>query len=483
VSAFLDRVIEEKEAEIAAKKRERSEAALEREAARLPVRDFRAAVGGGMRIIAEIKKSSPRVAAFRQGGDPPALAAVYAAHGAAAISIVTDTKNFGTSLLDVEPVRGAAPLPVLVKDFVIDTYQAAEARAAGADCLLLIARLLVPERLAALLERTRRLGMAALVECHDEADVAKALEAGADIIGVNNRDLGTLDVSLETTRRLAPIINGAALCVAESGIGSRRQMEELAAAGADAFLIGGALLESGDPGARLRELLTPMAENRRDRSPGRVRVKVCGLTRPADAVACLALGADYLGVIFAKSPRRVTVEQAAAIRRAAPGARLVGVFAGSGLDEIAAAAREAGLDLIQLHGNETPAFCKSIAGLTGLPVIRALPCSFERHNGTPALFDNGDVLPRAGYLLLDLDKDEPVQEEGMRRLWTAAALAGRQGREIFLAGGLDPFNVRAAVELAAPFCVDVCRGVETAPGIKDEGAVEEFMSEVKRAKR
>ena len=257
MTAFLDRVIVEKISEIAAKKRERSEAALERAAGRLSVRDFCAALHGGMRVIAEIKKSSPRVAAFKQGGDPPALAAVYTGSGAAAISIVTDTRNFGTSLRDVELVREAAPLPILVKDFVIDTYQAAEARAAGADCLLLIARLLDRERLAALLERTRSLGMAALVECHDEADVTRALEAGADIVGVNNRDLDTLGVSLETTLRLAPMIRGAALCVAESGISRRRQIEELAAAGADAFLIGGALLESDDPGAKLRELLSP----------------------------------------------------------------------------------------------------------------------------------------------------------------------------------------------------------------------------------
>jgi indole-3-glycerol phosphate synthase len=252
---FLDRVVREKEAEIAVKLAERPATVLERQAAAQPVRDFRAALAPGGRMIAEIKRRSPSVPAFRHGGDPGALARIFRDGGAAAISIVTDTPNFGTSLADVAAVRSAVELPVLVKDFVIDDYQVLEARAAGADAVLLIARILEPSSLARLLGRVRALGMEALVECHDEADVERSVTAGARIIGVNNRDLATLTTTLGTCERLLPIIPAGVLRVAESGIRRRADVVELARRGADAFLVGGALLDSDEPGRKLRELL------------------------------------------------------------------------------------------------------------------------------------------------------------------------------------------------------------------------------------
>jgi indole-3-glycerol phosphate synthase len=227
---------------------------IERSAAGVPVRGFRAALEGRGRIIAEIKGKSPSVASFRQQGAPERLAGIYEQHGASAISIVTDERNFGTSLKDVERVRAASTLPVLVKDFIIDAYQVAEARASGADAVLLIARILSPGALEQLLEHARGLGMDALTECHDEEDIDKARAAGAGILGINNRDLRTLEVSLDTTRRLVPRIPGSALCVSESGIDRRDQIEELSELGVDAFLIGGALLSAEDPAAKLREL-------------------------------------------------------------------------------------------------------------------------------------------------------------------------------------------------------------------------------------
>ena len=251
---FLDRVVREKEAEIAVKRAERPAAVLERQAAQ-PARDFLAALEGGGRVIAEIKRRSPSVPAFRHGGDPTALARIYRDGGAVAISIVTDTPNFGTGLADVVAVRSAVELPVLVKDFVIDDYQVLEARAAGADALLLIARILALSSLVRLLGRVRELGMEALVECHDEADVEQAVAAGARIIGVNNRDLATLATTLGTCERLLPLIPPGVLRVAESGIRRRAEVVELARRGADAFLVGGALLNSADPGRTLRELL------------------------------------------------------------------------------------------------------------------------------------------------------------------------------------------------------------------------------------
>lgn len=255
MSTFLDRVVLEKQAELARKKEMLPEAELERALPHEMPRDFAGAIRGGGRIIAEIKKKSPSVPSFRQGGDPEKLAAVYEESGAAAISIVTDTRNFGTSLADVTRVRNLSRLPVLVKEFVIDTYQVIEARTAGADALLLIARLLSSRDLVVLHEHIEALGMAALVECHDSDDVNKAVDAGATVIGINNRNLATLDVSLDTARRLLPLIPEGAVRVAESGIDDHAQIAELSTLGADAFLIGGSLLQSDDPGKKLAELL------------------------------------------------------------------------------------------------------------------------------------------------------------------------------------------------------------------------------------
>jgi indole-3-glycerol phosphate synthase len=231
--------------------------ALQAAAADRPVRDFAAALGAvpeGPAIIAEFKRRSPSVPSFPRGVDPAATARVYAANGAAALSVVTDEAHFGTSFADATAARDACDLPLLVKDFVVDPLQVLMARAAGADALLLIARSLAPDVLTELLARIDDAGMTALVECHDETDLAKALGAGAPVIGINSRDLETLEVDLDAPRRLLPALRGLAVAVAESGLRTRADVQEMGGFGADACLIGGALLRAEDPGARLREL-------------------------------------------------------------------------------------------------------------------------------------------------------------------------------------------------------------------------------------
>jgi indole-3-glycerol phosphate synthase len=254
VNKFLEQVIGEKELELIVKRESIPEAQLDRPQSFMPVRDFQTAITGGNRIIAEIKKKSPSVVAFNLPGEPQDVAKLYKFNGASAISIVTDELNFGTALRDVATIRAAVDLPVLVKDFVIDSYQVSEAWASGADCLLLIARILSPASLAALLEQVHRLKMAALVECHDAGDIEKAIAAGARIIGINNRDLSSLRTTLDVTRSLISKIGPEHLAVSESGISEREQIVELTELGTDAFLIGGALLSAEDPGKKLSEL-------------------------------------------------------------------------------------------------------------------------------------------------------------------------------------------------------------------------------------
>jgi indole-3-glycerol phosphate synthase len=252
---FLETIVDQKRAEVAAKMTTRPLAVLERAAADQPVRDFQAAISGGGRVIAELKARTPSIPSFAQSGSLHDLALTYAECGAAAISIVVDERNFGTSLEDVSIVRERVELPVLAKEFVFDPYQILEARAYGADAILLIARMLDWNALTALLDLVHQLGMSALVETHNENEMKTALQARAPIVGINNRDLDTMSISLDTTRRVARLVPADTILVAESGIKTRSDIEDLAAHGAGAFLVGTSLLAATDPAAKLKELL------------------------------------------------------------------------------------------------------------------------------------------------------------------------------------------------------------------------------------
>jgi indole-3-glycerol phosphate synthase len=256
MNGFLLKVMAQKRAEVAAGRADRPDADLRAVCADLPpCRDFRGAlVAAPDRIIAEVKKRSPSVPAFARQEPPADLAALYHAAGAAALSLVVDEANFGTGPGDLAPMRAAAPLPLIAKEFIIDPWQVLDLRRAGADAVLLIARLLDAGRLADLRGLARDVGLATLVECHDEADLAKALVAGADLVGFNNRDLDTFAVSLDTSRRLLPQVPAGCAAVVESGVSGRAEVAELQALGAAAFLVGGSLLQSDDPASLLRAL-------------------------------------------------------------------------------------------------------------------------------------------------------------------------------------------------------------------------------------
>jgi indole-3-glycerol phosphate synthase len=254
---FLDQVVADKQREIAAARLVTPLSSLMSLTQRYPVRDFRAALSRRGSVIAELKARTPTIASFPHSGSLRDLAAIYAENGAAAISIVTDPARFGTSLDDVTGVRETVELPVIAKDFVIDSYQIVAARAAGADAVLLIVRLLDLERLKSFLATTAELGMSALVETHSESEVLAAIAAGAQIIGINNRDLDTMVVSLDTTKRLAGLVPKGLILVSESGIQTRADIDELSACGATAFLVGGSLLAADDPASALRALAFP----------------------------------------------------------------------------------------------------------------------------------------------------------------------------------------------------------------------------------
>jgi indole-3-glycerol phosphate synthase len=259
----LARICADKRTEIARRKEARLFAALRAEAERAaPPRGFAAALArkaasGHPALIAEIKKASPSRGLIRATFDPPALARAYAEGGATCLSVLTDTPYFQGRDQDLMDARGAVSLPALRKDFMLDPYQIWEARAIGADCVLLILAALDDATARTLHEAARALGLDVLAEVHDERELDRALPLDGAMIGINNRDLKSLTVSLSTFERLAPRVPRDRLLVAESGIRTAADIARLSAAGARAFLVGESLMSQPDIAAATRALLAP----------------------------------------------------------------------------------------------------------------------------------------------------------------------------------------------------------------------------------
>lgn len=254
--SILQEIIAHKREEVAATRAAVPLAEVQaRAAAAPPARDFAGAITGPpVRIIAEVKRASPARGAIRQDADPAATARRYEGAGAAAVSVLTDRRYFNGSAEDLRAVRAAIRLPVLRKDFVVDAYQVYEARALGGDAILLIAGSIPAADLAALGRLAAELGMTPLFEAHTETEIDEVLSCGARVVGINNRNLKTLAVDLDTTRRLRPRIPTGITVISESGIETAADVATVRRSGIDAILVGTALMASPDPDAHLRAL-------------------------------------------------------------------------------------------------------------------------------------------------------------------------------------------------------------------------------------
>jgi len=371
----------------------------------------------GLSAIAEVKRRSPSAGDLRPEADPARLATQFTNAGAAAISILVD-ERFGGSLDDLGEARAATAAPLLAKGFFTEELELLKAKVAGADAALLLLRDVDDARASALMSYAGELGLELLVEAHDADELQRAILLDAKMIGVNARDLSTFEIDRAAQLDLIAGIDGAdRVVIAESGVHSRAQGAAAELAGADAILVGSALMRAEDPAAKLTEILS------------RPLVKVCGLTRRDDVDAAVEAGADMLGFILAEeSPRR------APEILPVPEDRLsVAVFVGE--------ADDAGTDLIQLYTREE-----------------------GRVRGRDA------VLLRSGETVAQVI-DLPWDEQDPLHFQRAAAVEGR----VMLAGRLGPDNVREAVRAVRPWAVDAASQLEACPGVKDHDKVRAFV--------
>jgi indole-3-glycerol phosphate synthase/phosphoribosylanthranilate isomerase len=370
----------------------------------------------GLGAIAEIKRRSPSAGDLRPDADPAVIASAYAAAGAAAISVLVD-ERFGGTWDDLRAARAATTAPLLAKGFFSTDEHLRTAREAGADAALLLLRDLDDEQTARLMRVAGSLGLDTLVEAHDAEELDRGIALGAPVLGVNARDLSTFAIDRAGQLELVARIPRDRVVVAESGIHTRAEGAAAELAGADAILVGSALMRAPDPAAKLAELLS------------RPLVKVCGLTRQEDVDAAAEAGADLAGfVLVPGSPRA-----AAAVLDVPAGMMSVAVWVGR--------AGAAGADLDQVHTVEEG----------------------KVRGREAALLRNGEQVARV--LDLPWEGTDPGH-------WARAAEA--EGR-IVLAGGLGPENVRDAIAAVRPWAVDAASSLESAPGIKDHDRVKAYV--------
>jgi indole-3-glycerol phosphate synthase / phosphoribosylanthranilate isomerase len=370
----------------------------------------------GLAGIGEVKRRSPSAGDLRPEADPAAIAAAYESAGAAAASILVDGR-FAGSWEDLRAARAATALPLLAKGFFSSEGDLRTAREAGADAVLLLLRDLDDTTTRRLLSVAGELGLDALVEAHDAEELERAVALDARVIGVNARDLATFRVDREAQLDLVARAPRDRVVVAESGIEERVHAVSAELAGADAVLVGSALMRAPDPARKLADLLR------------RPVVKVCGLTRAEDVAAAAEAGADLAGFVLVEaSPRR-----AREVLLVPDTMLSVGVYVGETGDD--------GADLVQLYERE-PGKVRGRAG---------------------ALLRNGVEVAR----VLDL----PWQEEDPEHLERAHAMDGR----LVLAGGLGPENVREAIDAVRPWAVDASSSLEIEPGVKDHERVRAYV--------
>ncbi|KXN72120.1 anthranilate synthase component 2 [Conidiobolus coronatus NRRL 28638] len=469
---------------------------------------------GKTAVMAEIKRASPSKGNIQLDALAPQIGLKYADMGASVISVLTEPKWFKGSLKDLEQVRTAISRypnrpAVLRKDFIVEPYQVLEARLAGADAILLIVAILSEVQLRSLFELTHRLGMEALVEVNNEKEMELALKIGSKVIGVNNRNLHTFDVDMKTTSRLANMVPEGVILAALSGIATREDVAQYESEGVSAILVGETLMRHENPKAIFNELIGNSKTNSQESliPTTRPRIKICGVRTPEAAVQAAKSGADLIGMIFAKSKRQVSIEEASQIVKAvkelpvqsksntiqsqsnpnwfqiqatkisnADRPQLVGVFQNQSLDHIQSVIDQVGLDLVQFHGDEPLEWARFIK----VPVIKVFHVSED-------LSQESLMYTPHYHSLVCLDAKPKDQAHsgghGVTFDWLIHSKLNEKSEKtnqylpIILAGGLTPENVIEGIKQTQPYAVDVSSGIET-DGQKDLEKIKKFCENV-----
>ncbi|WP_210330662.1 bifunctional indole-3-glycerol-phosphate synthase TrpC/phosphoribosylanthranilate isomerase TrpF [Aliikangiella sp. G2MR2-5] len=462
----LAKIVEDKKVEVATRMQHMPIDELKKDLAK-STRSLEKAMGNsGADFILECKKASPSKGLIREDFNLDEILADYRDF-ASAISVLTDNKYFQGQFTYLKKASEQTELPILCKDFFIDPYQVYEARYHGADAILLMLSVLDNEQYQLLASIAQSLSLDVLTEVHSEQELERALALGAKIIGINNRNLKDLSIDLATTESLVSMIPEDRIVISESGISTHNDIKRLAPV-VDGFLVGSSIMQQRNIRHHLKSLIFG-------------NIKICGLTKPEDAVNVDLAGGNYGGLVFfPPSKRHLTIEQAQTITAAAP-LRYVGVFVDEEADSLVTIAKALNLYAVQLHGNEDAAYVKTIRdkldhlGLEGIQIWKAIRVEQS------IAFTPDDNINQ--YLL---DAFHPTERGGSGEAFDWSLLASldsmlekqfMEKQKFILAGGIDEQNLAQALDLDL-YALDLSSGVESSPGEKSPHKIDAFFKKL-----
>ena len=466
---ILDTIVEATKIRVAQEKQVESPEAVKAAALALPSDTgfpFEAALRQqDFNFICEVKKASPSKGIIAEHFPYLDIAKEYEVAGAAAISVLTEPDFFKGDKKYLQEIASTVKIPVLRKDFIIDEYQIYQAKVWGASAILLICACLDVPILTKFRELADSLGLSSLVEAHDEQEVQMAIDCGARIIGVNNRNLKDFTVDVQNSVRLRNLVQDDVIFVSESGLETPEDIQVLRDNNIGVALMGETFMRSPNKIEKLAYLYGPTYYT--------PKVKMCGISKVETIPAVVEAKPDYMGLVFAPSKRQVTVEQAKMLVEALHkqckeqnnmvSIKTVGVFVNETLDNLVTIANEANLDVVQLHGDEDEAFIQSLKERTNVEVWKAV--QIRRAADAEAWIDSS-----ADMLLFDAyHKDE---RGGTGDVFDWSCLDTFE-RPFMLAGGIDSTNVARAIRTVRPYGIDISSGIET-NGVKDDEKITAF---------
>ena len=471
---ILDKIIEATKIRIAQEKQVESPEAVKAAALALPSDTgfpFEAALRQqDFNFICEVKKASPSKGIIAEHFPYLDIAKEYEVAGAAAISVLTEPDFFKGDKKYLQEIASTVKIPVLRKDFIIDEYQIYQAKVWGASAILLICACLDVPTLTKFRELADSLGLSSLVEAHDEKEVQMAIDCGARIIGVNNRNLKDFTVDVQNSVRLRNLVQDDVIFVSESGLETPEDIQVLRDNNIGVALMGETFMRSPNKVEKLAYLYGPTYYT--------PKVKMCGISKIETIPAVVEAKPDYMGLVFAPSKRQVTVEQAKILIEElhkqcinhydTKVVKTVGVFVNETLDNLVRIADTANLDAVQLHGDEDEAFIQSLKERTNVEVWKAI--QIRSAADAEAWIDSS-----ADMLLFDAyHKDE---RGGTGEVFDWSSLDAFE-RPFMLAGGIDSTNVARAIRTVRPYGIDISSGIET-NGVKDDEKITAFTKIVK----